>query len=178
MSRNKLVEKIKELEILNKTLYERSITDELTGLRNRRSINEYLNMEITMSRDNKKPLSITLFDLDDFSQVNNLKGHIVGDKVLEGVASILRKVVREMDIVGRYGGEEFIIIFPQTKLADARVISKRIREAIEGHCFEGNTYITISGGVYQYNGESLEEFINKADQNLYKAKSQYKNQII
>lgn len=172
----------KELELSlkdkNSKLSKQSITDELTNLKNRRSIMEHLNMEIQMGLKDKKPLSITIFDIDDFSKVNNSKGHVFGDKVLVDVANIMEEEVREKDFVGRYGGEEFIIIYSNTNLENATAISQRIRKSIEEYSFDDGYNITISGGVYQYDGEPLEQFINNADKNLYKAKKEGKNKIV
>ena len=162
----------------NKILLKKTMTDELTSLRNRRSIMEFLKMEVERKFRDKEDLSIAIFDIDDFSKVNDNKGHIIGDKVLIQVANIMTKSVRDTDFIGRYGGEEFIVIYPKTNLKDAIATSDRIRKAVEEYCFEEDVRITISGGVYQYHGEELVEFINKADEKLYKAKKLGKNKII
>lgn len=139
---------------------------------------EFLKMEVERKFRDKEDLSIAIFDIDDFSKVNDNKGHIIGDKVLIQVANIMTKSVRDTDFIGRYGGEEFIVIYPKTNLKDAIATSDRIRKAVEEYCFEEDVRITISGGVYQYHGEELVEFINKADEKLYKAKKLGKNKII
>lgn len=169
--------KEEELDIraCNERLLEQSMTDPLTGLKNRRSLMEYLKM--WMNFTNKESLSIAIFDIDDFSKVNDTMGHIVGDKVLIQVGQIMTDLVRKTDMVGRYGGEEFLIIYPTASLKQTMGSSERIRQAIEDYNFAKDCRITISGGVYQYQGESVEEFINKADQNLYKAKNEGKNKI-
>lgn len=159
----------------NEQLLERTVTDVLTGLKNRRGIIDHL--EMTISLNSEKGFSIAMFDIDDFSVVNDTKGHNVGDKVLIEVAEIMEKVVRRSDLVGRYGGEEFMVIYPGSTLKDAINSCERIRKAIETYEFIEGCRITISGGAHQYQGESIEELINKADQNLYKAKSMGKNRI-
>ncbi len=169
--------KEKELRIkaCNKKLREQVMTDELTGLKNRRSVMAYLEAEI--AKNKTTPLSIVIFDIDDFSRVNDSKGHLVGDKVLVQVGEIMMDLVRKTDRVSRYGGEEFLLVYPNSPLKDAVASSERIRKMIEEHIFEEGCRITISGGGYEYQGEAIEEFIDKADQNLYRAKTQGKNQI-
>lgn len=168
-----------ELEMKNQTLMEQSSTDGLTGVKNRRALIEYLQAELNNTSQSKQPLAITLFDIDHFKTVNDTKGHLYGDKVLKYVAQILQKNIRDTDVVGRYGGEEFMIILKETSEGDARAISERIRRSIEQHCFDENVRITISGGVYEYHaGDSLIDLIDKSDQNLYQAKKQGRNQIV
>ena len=166
------------LEEKNKILCERSITDGLTNLKNRMALIEQLSMEIDMSIKDNKPLSLAIFDIDNFKKINDTKGHVFGDKVLVQIADIMQKGVRETDFIGRYGGEEFIIIFSNTNLKDAICISERIRKMIQEYSFDDGYKVTTSGGVYEYQGGSLEEFINKADKNLYKAKQEGKNKIV
>jgi diguanylate cyclase (GGDEF)-like protein len=90
----------------------------------------------------------------------------------------MQKSVRESDLVGRYGGEEFMIVFSKTNLEDATAISERIRQAVQKYYLNDDIEITISGGVQEYNGEILADFIHSADTNLYKAKRSGKNKII
>lgn len=197
LTKDELIQKVYELELLNqellkenmqskedeldirashKKLLMQSTTDELTGLKNRRSLMQYMEMAITST--SAKPLSMVMFDIDDFAKVNDSRGHNVGDQVLIEVGQVMVDLVRKSDMVSRYGGEEFVIVYSNTALEDAIIISERIRKGIEKHCFDKDLHITISGGVYQFQGETLQEFINKADKNLYKAKNQGKNQII
>ncbi len=167
-----------ELEKKNRMLTEMSATDGLTKLNNHRTLIEYLNTSIVEAQRTKNALSIAIYDIDDFKKVNDSKGHVFGDYVLAKVAEIIKSNIREIDLAGRYGGEEFMVVFPNTELENAKHISERIRQSIEGYVFNEAVKITVSGGVKQYEGESPMELIQLADDNLYKAKKNGKNQII
>lgn len=171
-------ESVLELEQKNKILAEQAATDGLTKINNHRSLMEKLKSELLDSNKNNKPLSIALFDIDDFKKINDTRGHICGDKVLVEVTSIIKKSIRDTDFPGRYGGEEFMVIFPNTNLIKAVKIAERIRKAVESNLFNEGLKITISGGVKQYKGENLMEFVHSVDLNLYGAKKQGKNKII
>lgn len=167
-----------ELECKNKILSEMSSTDGLTKIGNHRALIEHLKVGIAEAKQNSIPLSITMFDIDNFKKVNDSKGHIYGDQVLVDVASIIKNNIRATDFVGRYGGEEFMVIFFNTTLSVASKISEQIRKAIEDYSFVDGLKITISGGVGQYCNETITEFIHLVDINLYKAKKNGKNQIV
>lgn len=142
-----------------------------------RTLIESLKAEIADYNRTKIPLSIAMFDIDDFKKVNDRKGHVYGDQVLVDVAALINKSIRDTDLVGRYGGEEFMVIFKEANLVTASIIAERIRKAVEKHIFNEGITITISG-VKQYEGENLKDFIHEADKNLYKAKHNGKNQVI
>jgi diguanylate cyclase (GGDEF)-like protein len=154
--------------------------DQLTGLYNRQKFNDILTKEIKRERRYQNSLSIIIFDIDNFKHFNDTYGHDVGDEVLKAIASILQQSVREHDTVVRWGGEEFIVLLPQTQLDGAKNVAEKIRMAIEKHEDEKiPAPITASFGV-----TSLEEkdtdisFIKKADKALYQAKNNGKNQVI
>ncbi len=156
-----------------------SITDGLTGLYNRTYIDEQFRQFIKESSRYGKPFSIAMFDLDHFKRVNDEYGHNTGDEVLRQVADTFHNLIRETDIAGRYGGEEFLILFPQTDHEEALVVTERIRINIERLEFEGGPErITVSAGVAQYGGESAQELLNQADKNLYMAKQRGRNRIV
>lgn len=167
-----------ELEHKNKILSEISSIDGLTKIGNHRTLIEHLKAEIAEASRSSSPLSIAIFDIDDFKKVNDSKGHIYGDQVLVDVAAIMKKYIRGTDFAGRYGGEEFMIIFPNTTLSVASEISERIRKAVEDYNFVDGLKISISGGVGQYNNETVNELVHLTDTNLYKAKRNGKNQIV
>ena len=167
-----------ELEYKNRILSEMSSIDGLTKIANHRTLIEYLKTAMAEASRTRGPLSIAIFDIDDFKKVNDSKGHVYGDQVLVDVASILTKSIRETDFAGRYGGEEFMVIFPNTTLAVAGKISERIRKAVEDYFFVDGLKIYISGGVSQYNNEVITEFVHAADTRLYQAKSNGKNQVV
>lgn len=167
-----------ELEYKNKILAEMSTIDGLTKINNHRALAEYLKAKISDANRTNNPLSIAIFDIDDFKKVNDSKGHIYGDQVLIDVAANIKNSIRISDIAGRYGGEEFMVIFPNTDLETATKISERIRQAIESYSFIDGIKITISGGIKEYEREDMTELINLADKNLYKAKKNGKNQMV
>lgn len=166
-----------DLENKNKLLAEMSALDGLTKINNHRTLIEFLKAGISESSRTGSPLSIAIFDIDNFKKVNDSKGHVYGDQVLVDVAAIIEKNIRETDVAGRYGGEEFMVIFSNTDLTSAAKISERIRRAVESHTFNDDLGITVSGGVKQYGGENLTEFIHAADTNLYAAKRGGKNKV-
>ena len=167
-----------ELEYKNRILSEISSIDGLTKIGNHRTLIEHLKAEIAETSRTSSKLSIALFDIDDFKKVNDSKGHVYGDQVLVDIASIMKKSIRGTDFVGRYGGEEFMVIFPNTTLSVASKISERIRQAVEDYNFVDGLRITISGGTSQYNNETITELVHSADTKLYTAKRNGKNQIV
>ncbi len=167
-----------ELEYKNRILSEISSIDGLTKIGNHRALIEDLNSKIKVANRQSSPLSIAIFDIDDFKKVNDTKGHVYGDQVLIDVASIISKNIRDKDFAGRYGGEEFMVIFSDTDIIKAKNISERIRKAVEDYSFIDGLNITISGGVKQYQGENFTDLIHAADKNLYEAKKRGKNRIV
>ncbi len=162
----------------NRLLAEQSATDSLTGLKNHRTSIEHLRSAVQISRYTGKPLSIAMLDLDYFKNINDNHGHLAGDAVLVAIAAIIRNIVRESDLAGRYGGEEFILVFENAPISTAREICERIRASVEAAVFDGGITITISGGVCEYRGENITEFIEAADENLYEAKRSGRNRIV
>lgn len=167
-----------DLENKNKILTEQATLDGLTKINNRRILIEKLKSEVSYSGIMSKPLSVAIFDIDDFKNINDSNGHVFGDKVIVGVANIISNNIRNTDFVGRYGGEEFMVIFPNTDLANASKIAERIRKSVEENVFAECLKTTISGGVKEYSGENLMDFVNFADMNLYEAKKRGKNKIV
>lgn len=155
-----------------------SLTDPLTNIMNRRAILDELTKRMNRHIYNFEHLSILMLDIDDFKYINDHYGHLKGDEVLIKVTQIITEAIRGIDTVGRYGGEEFLVIFPNTDLQNAHNASERIRTNIENADFSGIGKITVSGGYIEYKDESIEELIDKADQNLYEAKRTGKNRVI
>lgn len=164
-------EKNKELEILSKT-------DDLTQLMNRREIISRLLEEISRNNRYCHSVSILLLDIDNFKQINDQYGHVRGDNVLREFGEFLQKEIREVDLAGRYGGEEFLLIFPCTDLAGAAKFGARLIDKINQKIFDNEIKITFSGGLAVYSGEDYTELLSKADKKLYEAKENGKNQII
>ncbi|MGI6500901.1 MAG: sensor domain-containing diguanylate cyclase [Anaerostipes sp.] len=167
-----------ELEYKNKILAEMSSIDGLTKISNHRTLVEYLTAGIADVGRVNSSLCIAIFDIDDFKQINDRNGHVYGDEVLIEIAAIIKNSIRSTDLAGRYGGEEFMVVFMNTELEIAATIAERIRKSIENTLFANGISVTISGGVKQYNGENVTDFIHEADKNLYEAKNAGKNLVI
>ncbi|MDH4232938.1 MAG: diguanylate cyclase [Nitrospirota bacterium] len=161
-----------------------SITDSLTGLHNTRYFYRTLDLEIARTDRYGTPFSLMLFDIDNFKQLNDTHGHQAGDEVLQELAKILKAVSRETDTVVRYGGEEFIIILPNTPEEETVHLSDRIRRAVQENIFFLNNSekikITLSGGIASYpkNARDAKNLLNAADTALYAAKAAGKNVVL
>lgn len=168
----------RELEKKNHELAKMIITDSLTGLYNHQYIYEQVKSEIKKSERYSRTLSVAMFDIDDFKKVNDTHGHQVGDGVLVKIAEALRGSVREVDMVGRYGGEEFLLVLPETSHDNAHLLAERIRQKIEKLSFGSGISVTISGGIAEYqSGEDEKMLVARADRLLYEAKKEGKNRV-
>ncbi len=168
--------------ILYKKVQEMSITDSLTEVSTRRYFLERASEEIRRSMRHKSNLSLLMLDLDHFKDKNDRFGHLVGDVVLKEVASILKSSLREIDIIGRLGGEEFAIMLTGTGKDGAFQVAERIRESIEGAVFKAYdevVSITVSAGisVFPDDGVDIESLVESADKALYKAKESGRNKV-
>lgn len=172
---------VTEKHILSEQIKNYAEKDSLTGIWNRRKWIEIAKMEVLMASRYKRPLTIMSIDLDHFKMVNDTMGHEVGDKVLIEVTQILLSKIRSIDILGRIGGEEFSITFPETNKEQALIIANRILTSVSSHKFrinENEFSITVSIGIAAYDGNSditLEKLMKGADDGLYKAKRTGKN---
>jgi len=161
-----------------------SITDSLTGLYNRRYFYKHIDIEIARSKRYGNVFSVMLFDIDNFKRINDNYGHQAGDIVLQGLAQILLTVSRETDIVVRYGGEEFIVILPNTAEEEAAALAERIKNTVEETVFtlndSENVNITLSGGIASFplSAADSKTLLYAADSALYSAKETGKNKII
>ena len=156
--------------------------DSLTGLYNRRAILGKLHELINLANRYKEDFSLSMLDIDHFKRVNDRYGHLTGDEVLEKIAALIRRNIRDTDIVGRYGGEEFIIILPKTNLSSAWVVAERLRTIIEKTEMKdsaGNVFaITVSQGLAGWErDEDATSLISRADEALYKAKEKGRNRV-
>jgi diguanylate cyclase (GGDEF)-like protein len=168
-----------ELEAKNQELQRLAETDELTGLVNRRFLLDRLRETIRLADRHHFPVSVLMLDIDFFKQVNDRWGHQAGDEVLVRVATALRDTVRSTDWVGRYGGEEFLVVLTHTDLASAAALAEKIRTAVAALVFPNpDTRVTISGGLAILQaGEGEERLIARADAGLYQAKEAGRNRI-
>jgi diguanylate cyclase (GGDEF)-like protein len=172
-----------ELKEKNAQLQELSGTDDLTKLANRRSFMEQFANEFERAKRYKSGLSFLILDLDFFKQVNDSYGHLAGDSVLVQIANVMKTSVRSSDLVGRYGGEEFGLLLPETGSKGCRVYAERIRKRIEDTRFDAaanQIHVTVSGGIATYpeiTVDSVDELWRKADAALYGAKKKGRNRI-
>jgi diguanylate cyclase (GGDEF)-like protein len=179
----------RQLELANKKLEEEknhleitAITDDLTHLYNRRYIRDRIQNAIGQAKRYDQKLSVIMLDLDHFKEANDSYGHRIGDEVLRGTAQVFRETLREADLAGRYGGEEFLIILPQTDSIEAFAVAERIRSRFEQlkWSVEGLN-VTVSGGIAELDSQENEqpdELIDRADKRLYLAKEAGRNRII
>lgn len=179
-----LKEAKEEAEDLNRLLFKEkkklevlSITDGLTEIFNRRFITNYLEEEINEAREKNKKLTAVLIDIDNFKNFNDTYGHPFGDYVLKKVSKTIANSLRETDMVGRYGGEEFLIVLPDSDLEEGYNIAERIRRNICQLQWPNSIQVTISGGVAELSNDQLLELLKKTDELLYKAKRDGKNRI-
>jgi diguanylate cyclase len=160
----------------------RAYNDPLTQLPNRYAYNERLTQEYTRWRRYRSPLSLAVCDIDHFKKVNDEKGHMAGDKVLQHVAEVLQQGIRESDFIARYGGEEFVILMPETHLTDAtKAINKLRLQIAKDAVVLNNTeklHVTLSFGVAEFEGsDTASDVFAKADRALYRAKEKGRNQV-
>jgi diguanylate cyclase (GGDEF)-like protein/PAS domain S-box-containing protein len=155
----------KELEVL-------SSIDKLTGILNRRKLDEFLEYEVEIARRHKSDLSLIIVDIDHFKDVNDTYGHQTGDMVLFEVTKMISHLVRKSDIFGRFGGEEFLVICPQTSQEEAFNLAEKLRKEIGGYSFNKVGQKTISLGIAQFEENySTQDLVKKADIALYEAKN-------
>jgi two-component system, cell cycle response regulator len=181
---NQLFRKIHEAQ---QQLVRLATIDDLTTLYNRRYFFERFNQELGRGKRYQRPLSCIIMDLDHFKDVNDTYGHLAGDQVLVDIAQIIQKNCRQSDLAGRYGGEELIILLPETEAAGAMIIAERIREMIEQHrTVDGKGRVigvTVSMGVASLSGSELrdlditERIVQYADDALLRAKKEGRNRI-
>lgn len=163
----------------NRILGKLTNLDHLTKVANRRRIDEVIQKEFKRGHRYDQPLSIILFDVDNFKKINDEYGHNRGDKVLKTIAKIVRSSVRESDQFGRWGGEEFVIVCTETVLDDAVIVAEKLRRSISEYEFEQIGALTCSFGVSQFDfNASIEVGIHNADIALYKAKEDGKNRVV
>jgi diguanylate cyclase (GGDEF)-like protein len=170
----------RSLKETNRKLVLLSETDSLTGLYNRRYTDGILEQEIKQAERYGDSLTVALIDIDNFKQVNDTFGHACGDQVLVAVAQKIRKCTREVDVAGRYGGEEFLLVFPKLAIDDATNVMERLRSSMESIVVEGKIgLVTISAGIVEHHhGETLSRLLSRADKLLYRAKQGGRNQVM
>jgi diguanylate cyclase (GGDEF)-like protein len=176
------------LAIANARLYtktrELSVRDELIGINNRRYFQQMLNMEWKRAVRFKRGLSLVMVDVDHFKDYNDTFGHLQGDQALKQIGQLLRRNLREVDTVARFGGEEFVLLLPDTDKRGAIAAAEKVRLLVDGHNFlteehKETRLITISAGISTYpdDVEEIDDLIDHADIALYRAKENGRNRI-
>ena len=173
-----LIEDITERKLAEEELKRLAATDKLTGAYNRTKCHEILEREIERVKRHNQPLSIIIFDIDHFKEVNDRYGHSAGDYVLKTIADIVRESIRKIDYFVRWGGEEFMIISSETNLNEASALAERIREIIESSTFQNVGKVTVSFGVTEFRENDTEDsLIKRADDAMYEAKKKGRNRV-
>jgi len=179
------IAKVLDKSLLFQHTKELSITDDLTGLYNRRYFNQRYEREVIRAKRYRRPLSIMMVDIDHFKSYNDVNGHLLGDETLKKVALILESNLRKADIVARYGGEEFVVILPEIDKSHADQVAEKVRRTVELKNFPKEQYLpnknlTISIGLATLPDDSTNsrELIEFADRALYRAKAEGRNRVI
>jgi diguanylate cyclase (GGDEF)-like protein len=168
-----------ELKRVNAELKIQSITDPLTSLYNKGYFTDHLDIEIARSLRYGSSLSLVVFDIDKFKIINDSYGHLVGDDVLKTLADLCQINIRASDIFARWGGEEFVVLSPESDKENTIVFAEKLRRLIEGYSFSIPLQVTCSFGVTEYKeGDSADSFIHRADQALYTAKQEGRNKVV
>ncbi len=162
--------------------------DALTGFYNRRQLEERIKQEVSSAKRQKRNLCVIMIDIDYFKNINDTYGHAVGDLVLKHISGVIKRKLRDYDIAGRYGGEEFAIILPFTKIEEAKMVAQRLKQAVENtktdiskintNVKEKNINVTISIGICEYSSDdNAKTVLQKADKALYMAKENGRNRV-
>jgi diguanylate cyclase len=171
------------MQSLNNQLEKVSRVDGMTGLYNRRFWEEQFVMEYKRDKRSESPSALIMLDIDNFKKVNDTYGHPAGDEVIKTLAGIIKKAIRETDLAGRYGGEEFAVILPDTPVANVEFVAERIRRLVE-KCVvvydEINISFTVSIGIagFKQTYKDSTQWLDMADKSLYQAKAAGKNRVI
>lgn len=167
--------------LLYKQAVEKAYSDPLTGLNNRAAFDKSIEQEVDLATRHEHSLSIMMLDLDRFKQINDNYGHIVGDAVLKSFADCIMECMRSSDIVFRYGGEEFVILLRNTKVAGAKLLAERMRKNVEDMKFDYNNIklnISVSIGLAEFKeGDDRLTLVERVDALLYKAKEHGRNRV-
>lgn len=177
--KDKMSDLLSEVEEKNALLQRLSVTDKLTGLNNRIRIDEVLVTNLNMFKRYGNVFSVIMLDIDHFKRVNDNFGHAIGDEILKEFSSILKENVRITDVIGRWGGEEFMIIASETDSVEAVKFATLLKKKINDFEFTKVGRVTASLGVAEIGvGDSIEEVVHRADLALYSAKESGRNKVV
>ena len=179
LTERELYRRNQQLKTLNEELERISVTDKLTGLFNRHKMDDELEKAFYLWKRYNRPFCLLMVDIDNFKGVNDTYGHQVGDAVLREFAEILISSLRHSDVASRWGGEEFLILCPETRKHEALILAERIRSKVSERNFVANLKITVSVGVCEVKDHNtIDALLSEADNNLYKAKQLGKNKVV
>jgi diguanylate cyclase (GGDEF)-like protein/PAS domain S-box-containing protein len=155
-----------------------SNTDPLTNISNRRKFEQELIKEMSRAKRYTHSLSVTLFDIDFFKHINDSHGHSTGDKILQQISTLVSDNIRNIDLFARWGGDEFVIIFPNLSLTNTLAATEKLRDLINRHQVSPELFVTCSFGVTQYcAGDTIEDLFHRIDSSLYRAKKLGRNRV-
>ena len=175
---DRVVQRTEELKEATDQLEELERTDALTDIHNRYSIMKILDTEVDRAKRYGNPLSIFMYDIDHFKRLNDTHGYRAGDDILYNLTKVVKDSLRDIDIVGRYGGEEFLVIMPSTILSDAIDVAQRVCETVSNHKFSQIKQLTISIGLVELGkDETMDTLFTRADRLLYKSKESGRNRV-
>lgn len=167
------------LRRMNELLERKATTDPLTGILNRLRFTELLLQAVDEAHRYRFPVSLAMFDIDHFKQVNDRHGHATGDRVLKEIAATVGAAIRQVDVFGRWGGEEFMVLSKHTDGEKMRLLAEKLRQAVEGLRIDGCHPVTCSFGVAELkDGDAVESLTGRADAALYQAKHAGRNRVI
>ena len=166
------------LEEQNRILQELANQDPLTKVLNRRALFKALEAAVVRCREQAEGLCVLMLDIDFFKKVNDTYGHLVGDQVLVEMVGIIQDSIRKTDILGRYGGEEFVVVFDGVGIEWSVQVAERVRKAVVDHVFPQGLHLSISGGLAVYSGQDLDVLVNEADERMYAAKRSGRNRMV
>lgn len=171
-------ERTEALEKAQRHLERLAITDTMTGLYNRAKTDDVLSHEVRRRERSVQPLAVVLMDVDHFKRINDRHGHHAGDRALRELAELLLERSRQSDCLGRWGGEEFLLICPETNATGAAVLAEALRAAVAGHSFSTGQPVTVSFGIAEYQpADTPERLVERADKALYRAKRNGRNRV-
>lgn len=178
-TRNQVKNLFENSDNLISLLYELATTDEKTGVYNNRFFEATLNMEIEKAKRGQQKISLMIIDIDYFKKINDIYGHIKADELLEQLANVIKKQIRKSDIVARFGGEEFMILLPETSLIKAKKLASRLQLAIAKDKILKKHNVKISGGITEYKkGDSKKRIKTRVDKALYQAKETGRDKFV
>jgi diguanylate cyclase (GGDEF)-like protein len=178
--RKRIEDLFKEMNESVEILYEAATRDEKTGLYNHRFFKTQFEIELEKAERGKQKLSLIIIDIDFFKKINDTYGHIKADDLLKRLAEVLVEITRKYDIVARFGGEEFLILLPETNLEKAKRFAARLKKAVHEDKILKKHKLTVSGGITQYAGkkDSNKKMKIRVDKALYKAKQTGRDKFV